>query len=316
MIEEDPGAFEIVPVRAGHPLLATIVCMLLLLLTRCGASGEGCPSSGTSLIGAIVGGALIGLVLWGIAYAITIRRASPRWKAASLVVLLCVGLWTSAADIAARKQAFDRDLAAAKLLFQQAQGRKPGTALAIPADAGTLTRMAAASMNASLADMDRQVIAQRAAGLADILQLRVPRTSAPVLDDCDRFDALKNNAQAKRANDPSHIAAARAVADADVAAGKIDRTLTDDFLKGMALSRYAIEGRWDHLVAQAKAASQVCRILARRHWIPAPHGTVAFTNTAEVAAVNAILHRLDSASPSASAPAPVTVPAPGAASAL
>jgi hypothetical protein len=309
MIDDNPDAFETEPARAGHSLLATIVCVLLLLLSRCGgASSERGFYSNAEMMGVVVGGGLIGLVLWGIAYAITIRRASSRWKVASLCLLLSVGLWTGAANVAARKQAFDRDLAASKLLFQQAQGRKPGTALVIPAGAGTLTRMAAASMNASLADIDRQVVAQRAAGLADILQLRVPRTSPPVLEDCARFDALMDNARAKRATDPLHIVAARAVADADVAAGKIDRSLTDNVLNGMKRNRYTVERRWDRLAAQAQTASQVCVILARRHWITTSDGAVAFTNQADVAAVNAVLRRLDAV--------PVTVPAPPAATSL
>lgn len=39
----------------------------------------------------------------------------------------------------------------------------------------------------------------------------------------------------------------------------------------------------------------------RRHWTTAPDGTVAFTSHAEVAAVNAVLRRLD--------PVPENVPA-------
>ncbi len=302
MIDEELDAFETGPVRGGHPLLATIVCAVLLLLSRCGGgSSEAGLSSDAMMTGIVVGGGLIGLVFWTIAYAITIRRASPRWKIASLLVLVCVGLWTGAATVSARKQAFSRDVAASRVLFQQARVRKAGTALPVPAGAGTLTRMAAAHVNAAFADLDRQSAAQIEAGMAEILQLRGLRKTSAVLDHCDRFDALENSARAVRAKPTRYLDAARAVADADVAAGTIDRSLTDSVLEGMLRNRGAIERRWDRLAAQARTASQVCAILARRHWTTAPDGTIAFTSHAEVAAVNAALRRLD--------PVPETVPA-------
>lgn len=293
-MSEDQDAFEDEPVREGHPLAATIVCLLLLSLSRCGgASDEASLSSDAAMIGLVVGGGLIGLVLWAIAYAITIRRASLRWKAASLVVLVCAGLWTGAADLANKKEAFRRDVEASKVLLQQAQARKPGTAVQAPAGAGTLTRMAVATLNAAFADLDRQSAAQREAGMAEILQLRGLSKTSAVLDHCDRFDALEKRALALPAKYPLYVDAARAVADADVAAGKIDRPLTDNVLRGMLQNRHAADRRWERLAAQARTASQVCQILARRHWVTAKDGTLAFASNAEVAAVNAALRRLD-----------------------
>ena len=86
----DPGAEP--PRRAGRPLLATSICAGLLLLSLAGRDETPMTAEGTGeLIGYVFGGAVFGMILWGIAFAITIRKASTRWKAGSLIALAVLG---------------------------------------------------------------------------------------------------------------------------------------------------------------------------------------------------------------------------------
>jgi hypothetical protein len=76
----------------GRPLLATLICVGVLALSFAGQSttpmeaGESASSTGF-----VLGGAVFGAILWGIAFAITIRKASTGWKAGSLIFLALLG---------------------------------------------------------------------------------------------------------------------------------------------------------------------------------------------------------------------------------
>jgi len=88
-----PLPAEAAPVRSGgHPLIATAICLGLLLLSLAGQSATPMDLDGpASSAGFVFGGALFGAILWGIAFAITIRKASTRWKLGSLIVLAVLG---------------------------------------------------------------------------------------------------------------------------------------------------------------------------------------------------------------------------------
>lgn len=91
------------PARAGgHPLLATAICVGLLLLSLAGqGAAQIAHEDGPAFsVGFVLGGALFGAILWGIAYAITIRKASPGWKAGSLIVLALLGGFVALAKVA------------------------------------------------------------------------------------------------------------------------------------------------------------------------------------------------------------------------
>jgi hypothetical protein len=96
-----PAGSEAVPASSapapakpgGRPLLATLICVGVLALSLAGQSATPmAPGEGPAFsAGFVVGGAVFGAILWGIAYAITIRKASTRWKAGSLIGLALLG---------------------------------------------------------------------------------------------------------------------------------------------------------------------------------------------------------------------------------
>jgi hypothetical protein len=76
----------------GRPLLATAICAGLLLLWLAGRSSVPTQSRDLAYFsGVAIAGALFGAILWGIAFAITIRKASKGWKAGSLILLALIG---------------------------------------------------------------------------------------------------------------------------------------------------------------------------------------------------------------------------------
>jgi hypothetical protein len=92
--EAATAAPAVAPSRTGgRPLLATLICAGVLALSLAGQGTTPMESGGGSAdsVGYILGGAVFGAILWGIAFAITIRKASTGWKAGSLVALAVLG---------------------------------------------------------------------------------------------------------------------------------------------------------------------------------------------------------------------------------
>jgi len=85
----------------GRPLLATLICVGVLALALAGqGTTRAEPSDDLAFsVGSVFGGAVFGAILWGIAYAITIRKASAGWKAGSLIVLAVLGGLVALADV-------------------------------------------------------------------------------------------------------------------------------------------------------------------------------------------------------------------------
>jgi hypothetical protein len=89
-----PASSPDAPAKAGgRPLIATLICVGVLALSLAGQSSTPMvPGSGPAFSGGfVIGGAVFGAILWSIAFAITIRKASTGWKAGSLILLAVLG---------------------------------------------------------------------------------------------------------------------------------------------------------------------------------------------------------------------------------
>ena len=88
-----PASSPAAPAKTGgRPLLATLICVGVLALSLAGQSSTPMePGGPASSAGFVIGGAVFGAILWGIAFAITIRKASTGWKAGSLILLAVLG---------------------------------------------------------------------------------------------------------------------------------------------------------------------------------------------------------------------------------
>ena len=82
--------------KTGHPVIATVVAAFVALLGSLPGRGTSLATEGLAdRLGYIAGGAVFGVILWAIAYAITIRRASRRWKIGSFILLVLLGTLTA-----------------------------------------------------------------------------------------------------------------------------------------------------------------------------------------------------------------------------
>ncbi len=79
------------PEHKSWPLAATIICCVLVLFSAIGAQGQARVPTGNEaydagyLVGSTVG---VGIILWGIAWLITIRHASRGWKWGSFAAVM------------------------------------------------------------------------------------------------------------------------------------------------------------------------------------------------------------------------------------
>jgi hypothetical protein len=86
----------------GRPLLATAICAGMLLLWLAGRTTI--PTGSRDLAyfsGVAIAGGLFGAILWGIAFAVTIRKASKGWKAGSLILLAMIGAFVALTKLGA-----------------------------------------------------------------------------------------------------------------------------------------------------------------------------------------------------------------------
>lgn len=284
------------PVYGGRPGLATTVAAVLLIgscASELGRPGAG-PTGGTgATLGYIVGGALLGALVWGICYAITIKRASPPWQIASLLTLTVLGLLTSLAKVVTPAAAAQTDAKeAARALTEVMHTGEPAT---LRPDASPLSRLMVKGVNQQLATAKGYTAASQAAGLDKIVSFEGLTKTTPALDRCDRVAALAQRAAASGDAVATGIADLRREGEALVAQGQLSRTALDGFIDGATRSSARTEAQWALNERIATDGGALCRILARRNWQLGADGTVLFTSDADLAATQPILARIGAA---------------------
>lgn len=279
----------------GHPGIATSLCAFLLVASCAGNMQRTAPvaHSSAELIGYIFGGSLLGALLWAIAYGITIRKASPGWKAGSLVVLLILGLIGSLSHVLAggMGRVADRQDAVRTMDQLLAEGGAKGPITPGP-DAGPMTRLLATAVNGRLADAKAFNDEAAADGLNTIISSTGLTKSTPALDHCDRFTTLADHATANAGRMPQILAELRKTGDEAVARGEIGQDELEGFLEGVAGAQGNYKTSWMLNAQVAEDAGKLCAILARRHWQIGSDGRILFDNHADLAAAQPILSRI------------------------
>jgi len=275
----------------GHPLIATLVCAVLLILAAAGRSGPQAGLGPDYVLGYIAGGGVFGGILWGIAYAITIKRSSTAWRVTSLIVLVVIGLLSTLLQIGARAVVRHSDVRDTENQLQQVLD---GDTLPqhVAAGSGPLSRMSAAFLNRSLADQRALERDLAAVGFEQVVSLEGLTRSSPVLRHCADFAPIAARArhlgvEGRRAN----LAAARQVGDAAVQAGQLSAQDETAFFEGAEQSRTAYERQWTLNAEVVEEAQAVCTLLASREWVLSGE-RVLFTRPGDAEAVNAHLRRI------------------------
>jgi hypothetical protein len=132
-----------------------------------------------------------------------------------------------------------------------------------------------------LTDTNAFSAAASEAGLAQVIALQGLAPSSPVLDHCDRIDALGPRARALAARYPAYIAAVRSEGGKLVASGEIPSSGLDSMIHNFTQSQQPFNRQWTLGGELAGHAGRLCRILARRHWSNGPRGEVRFTDAAD-----------------------------------
>jgi hypothetical protein len=294
----DAGAYPDRPApEEGRPILATVIGSVVVLLTAGvpagpGASPPGAAATAAFRLGEILGGGfVIALIVWGIAYAITLRRAARRWKIASFLIILAVSTLVALIRIGGREAAKREDMALVSGQLQQAMrtGEIPDELK--PGD-GPISAMSAAYLNPVLDERRSFQRQQQAAGAEALLDFTTLTPAAPALRNCGSFAALAATARGNAARFDAHTAAARRAGDPFVARGTLSEADRDEFLQGLQSTRGAYARNWELAAEWVGEVGGLCTLLAARPW-RREGGVVAFETDADVAAANRHLERIN-----------------------
>ncbi|WP_420136830.1 hypothetical protein [Sphingomonas sp.] len=282
------------PKRRGSPATATAIIAFFLLAAAIGSGGEKTRISGAAeRLGYVAGGVVLAILLWAIAYAITIKHASRPWKIGSFVLLALLGTLAPLARLGAGDMAVQADANATAGQFAAAMKEK-GAAQPIRVDenASPFARLGAGTANRMLADSRAFNAEAEASGAPAVVALKGLDLDAPVLDHCDRIAALADRAATLGASFPQYVLRARADGNAAVAKGEISQRELDGFIEGFQEARPGFERQWKLLGQSATDGAALCHVLARRHWKKDPSGDILFTDQGDVREANLILDRI------------------------
>lgn len=281
----------------GHPIVATIVGVVVLLLMagqgRSETFGSGLGSQAEKmgyLFGSVAAGAGI---VWGIAYAITIRKASTAWKIASLIIIAIASLLSTAIKMGGSDAAFMSDaMDVTNQVEEMVDSGKGPADIRFKAGSGPMSRMMAAMLNPLMADGAAFEKEMQAAGLVQVVSFEGLTRKSPVLDRCEGLDRLAERAGHYRSRLPQHIAAARAVGQEAVRAGELPADALTGFEAGARDSSGNTDRQWELNQLSATEAAAICRVLARRNW-DKPGNAVMFRNDSDLAEFRRHSSRID-----------------------
>jgi len=210
--------------------------------------------------------------------------ATGAWRIAPLALLLLGGCQ--------KHKAIEEDAHQTVTQLKGAMTAGPGAKIEAGADAGPMTRLTAIVGNMILADTNSFSAASSEAGLAQVISLEGLTPGSPVLDHCDKIDALGPRSRAVAARYPVYLATVRSEGARLVAAGELPQAELDGMIRGMTGQQEAFNRQWTLGGELAAGAGQLCRILARRHW-QGTGGGEQFTDQGDLAEASAVRGKLE-----------------------
>lgn len=277
----------------GHPLIATLICLFVLIMGVGGSLGMAHEPARNlaELLGEIAGHEIFAAMLWGIAYAITIKRSSSVWQIGSLIGLVLFGLLTGLVAIGARNVARETD---ARDIAHQLRQVLDSDKLPdhVGAGSGPLSQMSAAVLNREF-DAQRELERDlEAAGFTQVVSFDGLARTSPVLRNCGAFGPIAAHARSLEAEGwRANLAAARQIGDAAVQEGRLSASEEADFFAGAEQSQGAYGRQWGLNAEIVEEGQAVCTLLASRPWVRSG-GRVLFTQPGDAAVVNGHLRKI------------------------
>ena len=125
-----------------HPIVATLVTCVFLLITTSNTNPAVLPSNPAERQGYLVGTILAATFIpWGIAYALTIRKASTGWKIGSLLIIASFAILTALIQTGRDIQQEEEDIAEGGRQIAAALNSENPSPIRLDANAGPMTRL-------------------------------------------------------------------------------------------------------------------------------------------------------------------------------
>jgi len=280
---------------SGRPLIATIV-MCLLPLLRLGAPVDWkiAELPFGYKIGILLGALLIGAILWAIAWVITIRKASPGWQIASLIVIILVNLFVALVHLAKPYVELQRHAAETRSQMEQVAAKGDAfNGIELDSNAGPIARMHATILNRTVADV-RAFDAEAVEVGMQTLSLDIRSKQDPVLSKCDRMADLHKRVSTHYApRTDLHLQAAKRIGRESVERGELPASMVDSFMVGAQGELVGARRRWEIRAGYADASATVCRALRDRPWVR-DQGLIRFADQRDADLVNRQIARTES----------------------
>ncbi len=274
--EMDEWAYELTR-KDSFPLAATAVGAVVVLIVAILINTQ---VSHRDLFATPLGvGTLVALVVWGIAFLVTIRHAVVGWKIGSFLILLVTGLVAGVIGIGTAIGAMQSDLRALSEISLDPQG---GVVLPPGGARGPISKLSFAYFKQVSDDARAHTAALRALGYDDLARPDTVLRNHDLLAHCD-----------KRATVVPMIEAYYTRREAAVRKYRADLQhldINDNFRKGLATGMDEVQREHGDMLrraatneeAQIGELTTLCQILARRRWHE-QFGQFGFTNAGDLA---------------------------------
>jgi hypothetical protein len=288
----DEGAPEEARPPLVLPLIATaIVAALLLIFAFAMPRSLDIGHNDNSVIGALVSGCMVSLILWGIAFAITIRRAGGGWQVGTLLFILVLGVGSQVVAITLAANRNSDDLATVAQQYRALGASEHGPDR-VPEGTGPVSRISAAFLNGTLQDrhaFDRDV---ETLGVLQVLSHEGLTHASPVLHRCADFEALAARARTLGGSGwDGHFAEARRIADEAVRNREMTAGDAEAFFASAAVNHDSYQRQWALDGDMIEGAQELCELLAHRPWTL--HGTqIFFASPADLESARSDIERI------------------------
>jgi hypothetical protein len=282
--EMDEWAYELTR-KDSFPLVATIVGSIVILVVSVVLNMF--ASHRHILVTTLGAGMIVALLVWGVAFLITLRRAEIGWKIGSFVAMIVVGLVAGVIGIGTAITAMQNDIGAiADVKINQSFG------LELPEGGarGPISKTTFAYLRVVVDDAMKHREALQALGYDGMASPFALKQRAGLLSHCDQKATVTPMIEA-------YYARRRAAFDkwqTDLSAIDMD----ENFRKGFADAGNKTHGRVVDMLqraatnehAQIGEMAAMCQILARHHWAE-QFGHFAFSSATDLRDFNAHARR-------------------------
>ncbi|MBA2935439.1 hypothetical protein HZF05_15235 [Sphingomonas sp. CGMCC 1.13654] len=279
--------------RQGNPAFVLVfgVIAAIALPLAAGRGLVGASFADAASAGKLAGGMFANVLIICIGvYFLGLRRCPRAWCKPALAIVGTVAAFFTLVGVGAANYAVQQDLVRSlsqtrTVLGGDRSNLEPGT------DAGPLTRMNAASLNAILAQSRAFDADAEAAGLKQILMLDIPGRGSPVLKHCDAFRALGDEARTDSRMIDRAFGPGVAIGRAAEEKGELPAGTTNDWIRGSKMTEPLAVRKWTLSADIADHARSVCATLSSRPWLR-QDARVMFVHAADSIAVNRSLQQV------------------------